>query len=162
MAIYTKLGPNLSMLISARVTNRRTVAQGLVARRWVRGIRGTLTVPVILEFLKLWEILEEFELEPGVDDQHKWRLDQAGSYLSRSAYKACFHGSIRFAPWKLAWKTWAPPKCRFFMWPVFKNRYWTADRLAKRGLPHPLACPLWDQEGETIQHLLMSCVARQV
>jgi hypothetical protein len=39
----------------------------------------------------------------------------------------------------------------------------TADRLAKRGLPHPDKCPLCDQEEETIQHLLTSCVtARQV
>jgi hypothetical protein len=157
-----ELGPNLSMLISTRVSKRRTVAQGLVAR-WVRDIRGALTVPVIIEFLKLWEILDEFGLQPGVDDQHKWRLEQDGSYSSRSAYKACFQGSIRFVPWKLAWKTWAPPKCSFFMWLVFKNRCWTADRLKKRGLPHPLACPLCDQEAETIQYLLLSCVfARQV
>jgi hypothetical protein len=106
-----ELGPNLSMLISTRVS-KRTVAQGLVAR-WVRDIRGALTVPVIIEFLKLWEILDEFGLQPGVDDQHKWRLEQDGSYSSRSAYKACFQGSIRFVPWKLAWKTWAPLSADF-------------------------------------------------
>jgi hypothetical protein len=38
------------------------------------------------------------------------------------------------------------------------NRCWTTDRLAKRGLPHPSVCPLCDQEEETIQHLLISCV----
>ena len=32
----------------------------------------------------------------------------------------------------------------------------------KRGLPHPAHCPLCDQEDETVQHLLTSCVfARQ-
>jgi len=40
---------------------------------------------------------------------------------------------------------------------------WTADKLAKRGLPHPAARPLCDQAEETIQHILGSCVfARQV
>lgn len=34
----------------------------------------------------------------------------------------------------------------------------TADRLARRGLPHPSCCPLCDQEEEDIQHLLVSCV----
>ena len=38
-----------------------------------------------------------------------------------------------------------------------------ADRLAKRGLPHPERCPLCDQAEETINHLLVSCVfSRQV
>jgi len=37
-----------------------------------------------------------------------------------------------------------------------------ADRLQKRGLPHPDHCPLCDQEDETVQHILTTCVfARQ-
>ena len=41
------------------------------------------------------------------------------------------------------------------------DRCWTADRLARRGLPHPAQCPLCDQE-ETVNHLRVSCVfARQ-
>lgn len=41
------------------------------------------------------------------------------------------------------------------MWLVTHKRCWTADRLARRGLPHPALC---DQE-EDIQHLLVSCVS---
>jgi len=33
-----------------------------------------------------------------------------------------------------------------------------ADRLARRGLQHPPCCPLCDQEGETINHLLVASV----
>ena len=48
------------------------------------------------------------------------------------------------------------------MWLVAHNQCWTADRLARRGLPHPARCPLCDQEEENIQHLLIGCVfARQ-
>ena len=54
-------------------------------------------------------------------------------------------------------------RCKFFIWLVFHNRVWTADRLAKRNLPHPESWPLCDQEDETINHLLVGCVfARQV
>jgi len=61
------------------------------------------------------------------------------------------------------WKSWAPQHCKFFIWPATNNRCWTGDRLAKTGLPHPPACPLCDQAGESIQHLLISCIfARQV
>jgi len=44
------------------------------------------------------------------------------------------------------------------MWLVAHNRCWTADRLAKRGLPHPDQCLLCDQEEEDIHHLLVGCV----
>ena len=48
------------------------------------------------------------------------------------------------------------------MWLVAHNRCWTADRLARRGLPHPEKCTLCDQEEEDIQHLLTGCMfARQ-
>jgi hypothetical protein len=72
--------------------------------------------------------------------------------------KAFFLGSITFEPWKRLWKTWAPPKCKFFIWLAIRNKCWTADRLQKRGLDHPEVCPLCDQEPENIQHLLCTCV----
>lgn len=39
-----------------------------------------------------------------------------------------------------------------------RNRCWTADRLAKRNLPHPDRCLFCDQEPEDIQHILTTCV----
>jgi len=55
-----------------------------------------------------------------------------------------------------------PGKCKTFIWLAVRNCCWTADRLQKRGLPHPEHCPLCDQDDETVQHLLTSCVfARQ-
>jgi hypothetical protein len=46
----------------------------------------------------------------------------------------------------------------FFAWLVTRDRCWTADHLERRGLPWPAACPLCDQEPETIQQLLLGCV----
>lgn len=43
------------------------------------------------------------------------------------------------------------------MWLVAHNRCWTADRLARRGLPHPERCLMCDQAPETINHLLVGC-----
>jgi hypothetical protein len=73
-----------------------------------------------------------------------------------------FCGSTSLAGFERVCGTWAPPKCQFFLWLVLHNKCWTADRLAKKGLPHPSTCPLCDQEGESIHHLLVSGVlARQ-
>jgi hypothetical protein len=90
---------------------------------------------------------------------HKWRFEASGQFSSKSAYEALFHGAIHFKPSKLIWSTWAPRKCKFFLWLVAHNRCWKADRLARRGLPHPERCPFCDQEDETIQHLLRACVS---
>ena len=115
-----------------------------------------------MDVLHLWEMLYNFELEPDVEDVHIWRLSNSGQYSAKSAYEGFFMGSTQFGLYERIWRTWAPPKCRFFLWLVAHNRSWTADRLARRGLPHPEQCPLCDQEDETINHLLVSCVfARQ-
>lgn len=44
-----------------------------------------------------------------------------------------------------------------------RNRLWTADRLARRSMQHPAACPLCCQEPETADHLTLQCsFSRQV
>jgi hypothetical protein len=49
------------------------------------------------------------------------------------------------------------------MWTAALNRCWTADRLARKGLPHPAVCSLCDQVEETADQLLVTCVfSRQV
>jgi hypothetical protein len=60
-------------------------------------------------------------------------------------------------------KDLAPPRCKYFIWLASLNRCWTADRLARRGMDHPDRCPLCDQQDETVQHILVTCVfARDV
>jgi hypothetical protein len=56
------------------------------------------------------------------------------------------------------WRSKAPLQCRFFAWLAIKNRCWTSEHLAKRGLPHQSACPFCDQHQESIDHILLACV----
>ena len=82
----------------------------------------------------------------------------SGQYSTKSAYEAFFVGAIHFRPWERIRKSWAPGKCKFFMWTAAHKKCWTAECLAKKGLPHPALCPLCDQVEETLDHLLVSCV----
>uniref|UniRef100_A0A452Y8S4 Reverse transcriptase zinc-binding domain-containing protein n=1 Tax=Aegilops tauschii subsp. strangulata TaxID=200361 RepID=A0A452Y8S4_AEGTS len=92
-----------------------------------------------------------------------WKWSSKGTYTAKSAYLATLHGSTTCDAWKLTWKCWAPPRVRFFHWLAHLDRCWTADRLARHGLQHPVRCPLGDQASETIQHLLLACpFSRQV
>jgi hypothetical protein len=96
------------------------------------------------------------KLQPGVEDRHIFSIGPDGMYSAKSAYNGLFMGSVSFGHYTRVWKTWAPPKCRFFIWLAAHNRCWTADRLANKGLNHPEKCLLCDQAEETLDHLLVT------
>lgn len=155
------LAPEVHKSIPPRLRKTRTVAQALLGHAWVANIRGALGHVGLTEYLQLWDALASIVLNHA-DDLHHWKFEASGEFSTRSAYRSFFVGSITFEPRKQIWKSWAPGNCRMFIWLGIRNRCWTADRLENRGLPHPEQCPLCDQEGETVQHILTSCVfARQ-
>jgi hypothetical protein len=153
-----ELAPAVIASVPTKIANKRLVCEALMNFQWVNDFRGALTFTVLLEYFELYETLAGVVLQPEIPDTHIWKLSPSGQYSAKSAYEALFFGSTFFEPAERIWRTWAPGKCRFFMWLVEHNRCWTADRLAKRGLPHPEHCPLCDQQEETIKHLLVSCV----
>jgi hypothetical protein len=135
----------------------RSVHDALNSRNWVHDIREAITVNVLSDFLNVLDLTADWALNPDQEDKHILLLSSSGFYCAKSAYAVFFLGATTFKPWERIWKTWAPSKCKFFMWLVAHGRC-SADRLAKKGLPHPQFCPLCDQEEETLNHLLVSCV----
>lgn len=74
-----------------------------------------------------------------------------------------FEGTTRFETGNLIWKTWAPPKVKFFMYIALHRRTWTAEGRMRHGLQDCDTCALCDQEQETIEHLLLHCsMAKQI
>jgi hypothetical protein len=146
-------------MVGRKAYSSRTVAQALDNWYWVSDIRGPLSLRGLQQYLLLWHTLGEVLLSQDAD-KHVWMHSSSGMF-SKSCYKAFFMGSISFEPRKRLWKSWAPPKCKFFLWLAIRNKCWTTDRL-RRGLQHPVVCVLCDQEQETVQHLLCICsFARQ-
>ncbi|CAN6247387.1 unnamed protein product, partial [Urochloa humidicola] len=153
-----ELAPRLIAAIPRRRIKSRTVQEALTNRCWISDIRGVLTVGVLIEYLHLWDIVADIQLQPEVEDKHIWKLTPNGHYTAKSAYEGFFLGATTFEPCERIWKSWAPPKCRFFMWLAAHKKCWTADRLMRRGLPCEPLCPFCDQEGESIDHPLVECV----
>ncbi|XP_039855235.1 uncharacterized protein LOC120713315 [Panicum virgatum] len=139
------LAPNVFKCIPARLKKARTVKDALHELTWVSDIRGALGWQGLVEYLDLWDVLTDVILHVLVvnttDDTHHWKFEASGNFSSKSAYRAFFAGSVSFEPWKRLWKSWAPSKCKTFIWLAIRNRCWTADRLQKRGLSHPARCP---------------------
>jgi hypothetical protein len=59
--------PHLFRAVGKRF-HKVTVKDALFQRRWVRHITGARTVPVIYEYVILWEMLESIMLRPYVGD----------------------------------------------------------------------------------------------
>jgi hypothetical protein len=149
--------------VPARFRKLRTVHEKLSSGIWTNDVRNDLSDIAFLQFTCIWTTVQDIQLVPGVVDLHIWTPSSSGAFSSKSAYERFFVGAVNFEPADRIWKTWAPTKCKFFLWLAALNRCWTVDRLARRGLEHLERCPLCDQEDETVQHLLASCVfAREV
>jgi hypothetical protein len=157
------LAPLLFAAIPQARRKRCIVQQAFQNHTWTANIQGVVTIEIIVEYIQLWELLLDIQLQPEVEDTHFWRLSTNEKYSTKLGYDHLFMGATLFKPCERIWKSWAPPKCRFFLWFAAHKHCWTADRLTHQGLPHPDKCPLCDQEDENIDHLLVSCVfSRQV
>jgi hypothetical protein len=152
------LAPELVAAVPARFHKLRTVHEKLSSGIWTNDVRNDLSDIAFLQFTCIWTTVQDIQLVPGVVDLHIWTPSSSGTFSSKSAYERFFVGAVNFEPADRIWKAWAPTKCKFFLWLAALNRCWTVDRLARRGLEHLERCPLCDQEDETVQHLLASCV----
>jgi hypothetical protein len=112
----------------------------------------------LLEFFQVWDMLEGIQLQPGLPDHHCWTLSSSGINSSKSPYDRFFLRAVQFEPAERIWRTWAPPRCRFFLWLASLNHCWTADWLTRHGLDHPARCLMCDQDEETMQHIQVTCV----
>jgi cell wall assembly regulator SMI1 len=151
-----EIAPSLYACIPKRRRKSRTVADGLQENKWATDIHGTLGIQEIGEYLQLWQKVEGTQL--GQEPDHlQWKWTASGVYSAKSSYLATFHGSTTCPAAKHIWRTWAPQKVKFFLWLALQDRCWTAERLARRGLPHHPRCFLCDQLPETMRHLLIDC-----
>jgi hypothetical protein len=135
--------PHLFSIISGR-TKKRTVFDGLTDMLWVSDIRGALTVPVLAEYLELWDLLTEVVLQPNVADTHIWRFAASGQYSAKSAYEAMSLWPSISSLGSGSGKAGHLASANFSYGWLRITKCWTADRLARKGLQHPESCLLCD------------------
>jgi hypothetical protein len=92
-------------VVPRRIANRCTVEEAMADYSWVMDIRGDLPVEVILDFLCLWDLIYDFQLQPDIEDSHIWRFSSSGQYSAKSAYESFFIGSTQFGPYERIWKS---------------------------------------------------------
>jgi hypothetical protein len=103
-----EIAPTLFAMVPKRIINTRKVSEALLNRRWISDFRGALSMPVLLDFFQLYQLLEDVVLQPRAPDSHLWRLSSSGKYSAKSSYTTLLQGAISFEPAEMIWKTWAP------------------------------------------------------
>jgi len=91
--------PHLYSAVAVRA-RKRTVFDAITDGSWISDIRGALSVQVLIEYIHLWELLSDVELQPEVEDLHIWKFTASGFYSTKSAYEALFIGATQFDPWR--------------------------------------------------------------
>lgn len=156
------VAPEVVKLVSPNTRACRTVAQAMCNKSWLKDIKGSLTIKAFLQLISLWERLRDVQLNPESEDAWSWSWESNGSFSSKSVYMAHFAALSRRSVDDAIWRAKAPLKCKFHMWLVSRKRIWTADRLAKRGLPHHDRCVMCDTVPEDCNHLFTGCVVANI
>ena len=134
----------------------RSVQKELSNGNWMRSLQNINTQQQLTEFVDLWTILLDIELQTR-PDSIRWRWTTSGIYSAASAYHCQFVGCHPPFETNKVWTAHAEPKCKFFAWVVAHEKIWTSDNLAKRGWPHSPICKLCHIHPETVQHLCHEC-----
>jgi hypothetical protein len=132
-----------------------SVKAALANGAWMRGLQRLTTVAELNQFVLLWERIQSIQLTNEADSI-VWSITADGHYSAASAYGIQFVGRIETPGLAKTWKLQAEGKIKFNMWLLLQNRWWTADRLLKRGWPHQDRCNLCDQTLESAFHLVFA------
>jgi hypothetical protein len=135
-----------------------TVAQALHDNEWITKLstEATISIEHLTQFVQLWALIRNVQLNDDLDDDIRWKLPSNGEYSTSSANNLQFFGLIESSFYKLVWKAWATPKAKNHAWLALQNRLWTAGRLRRRGWGNCGLCPLCKQSEENNNHLFVN------
>jgi len=140
-----------------RRLRQRSVLEALEDNQWAWDAVAASTLTFMSQFVRLWTILLEVQLNLSTPDRMVWKWTPNGAYSTSSAYQAFFIGRVHLAGAVELWKASSPPKVKFFFWEAMHGKLWTAERRRRHGQQQNDACALCDQEPERSDHLLISC-----
>jgi hypothetical protein len=81
--VLSYLEPALYLSGAKKFLLNRTVKEALDRNRWVRDISGHLSTQVLLEFFIVWDVLQGYQLQNGIPDQHRWTPSASAEYSSK-------------------------------------------------------------------------------
>jgi hypothetical protein len=133
------------------------VVDTLYENQWIHDITGALSTMTLVQYVWLWERMQNVQLHQGSNDKFIWRWSQSQQYTASSAYQAFFHDQCGIPGAKVLSKIRAPLAAKFFIGLTLLGHPWTSERLQHHQLQNNGECALCSQVAETIAHLLLFC-----
>jgi hypothetical protein len=65
---------------------------------------ATISIEHLTQFVQLWALIRNVQLNDDLDDDIRWKLTSNGEYSMSSAYNLQFFGLIESSFYKLVWK----------------------------------------------------------
>jgi hypothetical protein len=88
-----EVAPNILARVPRRHRCREAVA--IHNHAWVRDIAPPFTVPILIEYLQLWDIVRNVHLSENSPNVLRWKWSADMSYSSAFAYQTLFVGATR-------------------------------------------------------------------
>jgi hypothetical protein len=85
--------PLLLEHVDGRTCKSRTVEQGMESNAWVRDIDSGLSIPALVQFLALWNLVSNIELVMEVEDKLDWKWTQSKQFSTKSTYWPSLRGA---------------------------------------------------------------------
>jgi hypothetical protein len=157
-----EIAPNIYKMISPVVWAKRMVAEALINGCWIGDINKLVNIRSFMQVLDLWEKIREVQISAETEDSWSWRWESNGIFSTKSVYHAHFATSIYYDATESIWNSSASIKWKLAAWIFLQGRLWTADRLAKRGLPHHDKCVFCNFSSEDAHHLFLGCAVVKI
>jgi hypothetical protein len=142
---------------------KRTVTRELPTKNWMHVARYISSREELLEFINLWVLLMNVNLNEEEHDSIGWKWTASGDYSATSAYKIQFQGSHNLFKIGHLWKAKVEPKVKVFGWTTMHQKLPTPNILAARGMQATQVCALCNSNSKDAHHLLIDCTfSRQV
>jgi hypothetical protein len=126
-----ELALEVNAKVPTRRKNTRTVAEAMENNQWLNDITEELTVEGGAQCIRLWEAVDTFQTDAARPDLIMWKGSATGDYSSKSTYEMLWKGSTSWSMGSPVWKSFAPTKCKIFVWLALKYMLWTSDRRAR-------------------------------
>ena len=144
-------------IVCCLFTERKNCLRCSLQDNWLHDLQRQWQDDMTQELIQLSVLLEQIVLNPSVSDSITWKLTNDGLYTSSSAYHFQFEGMVKSDIYSTVWRSWAPAKCKLFLWMAMQHKILTADVLLRRGWENNYFFPLCMHCLETAVHLLSEC-----
>ena len=125
-------------------------------------IKKPINIDLFMQVLAIWEECNTINLYPLEEDKWSWSWEAKGAFTTKSVYKAHYATRITSELASAIWGSWAPLRCKLAVWLFIRNKVWTVDRLAWRGLPRNKKCPFRNTNKDDAQHLFIGCAISNI